>query len=324
MCKIKLLYVIKPAKMHPIVTVTFNPAIDKSTTIPLLIPEKKMYCSAPVYEPGGGGINVARAIKKLGGDAIAVYMAGGHSGKKFNQLLADESVPSLVTEISENTRENLIISETGTNRQYRFVMPGPTIAESEWMDCLDSIENLPAAGFIVASGSLPAGMPADIFSRLAGIARRKNAKLVIDTSGKPLEDAIKAGAYLIKPSTKELAALVKREHMEIQDVIDAAKEVVGLGGCEVMVVSMGGDGAILVTKDVVFNIKPPAVDVKGTVGAGDSMVAGLVLSLARNSSLEEALQYGVASGTAATMNPGTGLCDSSDVEELFGIIRQGR
>jgi len=310
--------------MHPIVTVTFNPAIDKSTTIPLLIPEKKMYCSAPAYEPGGGGINVARAIKKLGGDAIAVYMVGGHSGKKFNQLLADESVPSLVTEIKENTRENLVVSETGTNRQYRFVMPGPTISKSEWMDCLDSIEKLPGAPFIVASGSLPAGMPADIFSRLAEIARRKDAKLVIDTSGKPLEDALKAGAYLIKPSTKELAALVKRQNMEIQDVINAAKEVIGMGGCEVMVVSMGGDGAILVTRDLALKAKPPAVDVKGTVGAGDSMVAGLVLSLARNSSLEEALQYGVACGTAATMNPGTGLCDSNDVERLFKIIKQGR
>ncbi|HTI58834.1 1-phosphofructokinase [Mucilaginibacter sp.] len=306
--------------MQPIITITFNPAIDKSTTIPLLVAEKKMYCSEPVYEPGGGGVNVARVIKKLGGDAIAVYMAGGHSGKKFNQLLAEEAVTSVVTEIKENTRENLVVSETGTNRQYRFVMPGPTIAEAEWMNCLNSIEKLADVPFIVASGSLPAGMPADIFARLAAIAHRKKAKLVVDTSGKPLEDAIKAGAYLIKPSTKELAALIKREHMEIQDVIDAAKEVINMGGCEVMVVSMGGDGAILVTKDVVLKAKPPTVDVKGTVGAGDSMVAGLVLSLARNGTLEKALQYGVACGTAATMNPGTGLCNKDDVERLYKML----
>ena len=307
--------------MPTIITVTFNPAIDKSTSVAVLIPEKKLNCALPVYEPGGGGINVARAIKKLGGEATAVYLAGGYSGKTFSQLLTDELVESIVTETRESTRENLIVLENASNQQFRFGMPGPNISKLEWQDCLKSIENIQDVEYIVASGSLPQGVPTDIFARIAFIARKKNARLIVDTSGEALKEAVAAGVYLIKPNLGELSMLLGKEELNIELVDDAAKEVIEKGNCEVVVVSMGPAGAMLVTKEGALQIMPPAVKRKSTVGAGDSMVAGIVLSLSRNKSLTEAVQYGVASGTAATMNPGTELCRKEDADHLFRLIQ---
>ncbi len=307
--------------MPAIITVTFNPAIDKSTSVPVLIPEKKLKCALPVYEPGGGGINVARAIKKLGGEATAIYLAGGCTGKTFTQLLTDESVDSIVTATKESTRENLIVLDTASNLQYRFGMPGQEISEPEWQQCLQSIEQITDVEYIVASGSLSPGIPTDIFARIALIARKKNARLIVDTSGEALKEAVAAGVYLIKPNLGELSMLLGKEELNIELVDDTAKEVIEKGNCEVVVVSMGSAGAMLVTKELALQIMPPAVKRKSTVGAGDSMVAGIVLSLTRNKSLTEAVQYGVACGTAATMNSGTELCRKEDAEHLYKLIQ---
>ena len=308
--------------MPSIITITFNPAIDKSTSVAALIPEKKLKCTEPVYEPGGGGINVARAIKKLGGEATAVYPAGGYTSKAFTDLLTNESVASIVIETADYTRENLIVSEIASNQQYRFGMPGPHIREHEWKECLMAIENINDVEYIVASGSLPKGVPADIFARIAMIAKKKKAKLIVDTSGEALKHAVNEGVYLIKPNLGELSSLVGKEELNIELVDDVARTVINKGNCEVVVVSMGTAGAMLVTKKMAQQIIPPAVIRKSTVGAGDSMVAGMVLSLSKNKSLLETVQYGVACGTAATMNPGTELCRLEDVEHLYGLIQK--
>ena len=307
--------------MSKIITITFNPAMDKSTTVPALIPEKKLKCTKPVYEPGGGGINVARAIKKLGGTATAIYMAGGYTGKAFTQLLNKEGIDSIVAEIKENTRENLIVYETSTNQQYRFGMPGPSILEHEWQQCLAQIENIKEADFIIVSGALPQGIPLAVYSKIGSIARSINAKLIVDTSGEALMEAVQTGLYLIKPNLAELSSLLGKEGLNIEPVDEAAREVINKGKCEVVVVSMGAAGALLVTKNLAMHIMPPAVKIKSTVGAGDSMLAGIVLSLAQNKSIEEAAQYGVACGTAATMNAGTELCRKEDADHLYKLIQ---
>ncbi len=310
--------------MSKIITITFNPAIDKSTTVPALIPEKKLKCTKPVYEPGGGGINVARAIKKLGGTATAIYMAGGYTGKAFTQLLNKEGIDSIVAEIKENTRENLIVYETSTNQQYRFGMPGPSILEHEWQQCLAQIENIKEADFIIVSGALPQGIPLAVYSKIGSIARSINAKLIVDTSGEALMEAVQTGLYLIKPNLAELSSLLGKEGLNIERVDEAAREVINKGKCEVVVVSMGAAGALLVTKNLAMHIMPPAVKIKSTVGAGDSMLAGIVLSLAQNKSIEEAAQYGVACGTAATMNAGTELCRKEDADHLYKLIQMNK
>jgi 6-phosphofructokinase 2 len=306
--------------MPSIITITFNPAIDKSTTVAVLVPEKKLKCTTPIYQPGGGGINVARAIKKLGGEATAIYLAGGYTGKTFTELLTKESVASVVIETAGSTRENLIVVQTASNQQYRFGMPGPHILEHEWKECLTAIEKINGAEYIVASGSLPNGVPTDIFARIAVIAKRKNARLIVDTSGEALKQAVSEGVYLIKPNLGELSSLAGKEELNIELVDDVARTIIEKGKCEVVVVSMGSAGAMLVTKEMAQQIIPPAVLRKSTVGAGDSMVAGMVLSLSRNKTLFEIVQYGVACGTAATMNPGTELCRKEDAEHLYKLM----
>src|SRR5215218_6537420 len=172
--------------MASIITITFNPCIDKSTTVNSIVPEKKLRCAPPKFEPGGGGLNVARAIKKLGGEALAIYPAGGHTGAFLKTLVAAEGLSVHVVSIKNNTRENLIVIDQSTNQQYRFGMPGPEIYEDEWRKCLTYLEQQTDVEFIVASGSLPPGVPAGIFAEMALLAKQKKARFVVDTFGEAL------------------------------------------------------------------------------------------------------------------------------------------
>ncbi len=308
--------------MSSIVTITFSPCIDKSTTVPSLVPEKKLRCSAPFLEPGGGGINVARAIRKLGGEAIAVFPSGGYTGKHFNQLMTDEGIRSVIIPAHHETRENIIILEESTNNQYRFGMPGTPLSKKEWMQCLDAVEEIKDARFIVASGSLPPGVPPGIYARLSVIARKKNAKLAVDTSGEALMLAVKEGVYLLKPNLGELASLAGKSTILPPDAPALARSVIEQGKCEVIIVSMGAEGALIVTRDLSEIIVPPAVKKKSTVGAGDSMLAGIVLFLSGGRSLLDAARYGVACGTAATLNAGTQLCNKDDADKIYVTITE--
>ncbi len=305
--------------MPSIVTVTFSPSIDKSFTVPEMVPDKKLRSSAPHLDPGGGGINVARAIKILGGKATAVFPSGGYTGKQFNRLLEDEEVPMVIIESTNETRENIVVVDQSKNLQYRFGMPGTELKEAEWKEILRVIEAMDDIEYLVCSGSLPPGVPEDIYAQLAAIAKRKGSKCVVDTSGRPLHLAIEAGVYLIKPNIGELSAFAGKDFLSIDDARAIAMEIVTTGKCEVVVVSMGSAGAMLVTKDVIEIYTSPKVERKSTVGAGDSMVAGIIYSLSRDKKLPDAVQYGVACGTAATMNPGTELCRKEDVDALFEI-----
>ncbi|MGV3658202.1 MAG: 1-phosphofructokinase family hexose kinase [Chitinophagaceae bacterium] len=307
--------------MAKIITVTINPVIDKSTSVAGIVPEKKLRCEAPKFEPGGGGINVARAIKKLGGEALAIYPAGGYTGRFLNDLLRDEGIKTKVVDIKKPTRENLIVVDSINNQQFRFGMPGPELLEQEWKACLQSIEEENDIEYIVASGSLSPGVPVDIYAQIAGIAKAKGARLIVDTSGEALQAAADEGIFLLKPNLAELSSLAGREEINAELVDDVAREVIAKGKCEVVVVSLGAAGAMLVTASDIVQATPPAVKKRSTVGAGDSMVAGIVWSLSKGCELKDALRYGVASGTAATMNSGTELCKLKDVECLYPLIR---
>jgi 6-phosphofructokinase 2 len=306
--------------MSSIVTVTFSPCIDKSTSVPSLIPQKKLKCSVPTLEPGGGGINVARAIIKLGGHATAIFPSGGYTGKFFNHLLEIENIPSVIIETDKETRENVIVLDESTNNQYRFGMPGTELSEKEWKQCLQAVEKINNAGFMVASGSIPPGVPVNVYAQLAKIAKNKKAKFIVDTSGEALIQAAHEGVYLLKPNLGELSFLSGKKELRQSEIATIAKEIITNGNCEVMVVSMGAAGAMLVTKDVVETFTPPHVARKSTVGAGDSMVAGIVFYLSQDKNLSEAVKYGVACGTAATMNPGTELCRRKDAAILYPLV----
>ncbi|MCU0355360.1 MAG: 1-phosphofructokinase family hexose kinase [Cytophagales bacterium] len=302
-----------------IVTLTLNPAIDKSSVIDRLVPEQKLRCAAPKFEAGGGGINVSKAVKRLGEQSLAVFPAGGPIGQLLVELLKHEGVDCQSIATAEWTRENFIVVETTTNAQYRFGMPGPTLTEAEAQACLDAVRAAKPE-WLVASGSLPPGLPDDFYARVARLAKEIGAKLILDTSGEPLRLAANEGVYLLKPNLGELSKMIGVESLAIDDVDEAAQEIIAKGNCEVVVVSLGPNGALLVTKDSYEHIPAPHVHKRSTVGAGDSMVAGMTWSLERGKSLREMVRMGVACGSAATMNPGTELFRLSDVHRLHEWI----
>lgn len=301
-----------------ILTVTLNPALDKSTRVAGIVPEKKLRCEVPHYQPGGGGINVARAIHKLGGEATAMYLAGGHGQLFFQKLLQKENIETLPLPMAGSIRESFAVVDTTTNQQFRFNEPGPEVAEAEWQHCLDELSRMTGLRYVVGSGSLPPGVPADFYDRLGAVAKTLGARFVLDTSGEALRYAAEGnGAYLLKPNLLELSALSGKAELEMEEVDDAAKALIERRAAAVIVVSLGAQGALLVTRECCKHIMAPTVKKKSTVGAGDSMVAGMTLALSRGRSLDEVVSIGVACGAAATMNEGTELCHRADVERLF-------
>jgi 6-phosphofructokinase 2 len=307
--------------MASIITLTLNPCLDLNTSVLHIQPEIKLRCSTPALYPGGGGINVARALKNLGGEATAVFPAGGYNGRMLENLLAAEGVPVKIVHTVFETRQNIIIGDLASKQQYRFNMPGAALEERVTDELLSIIENEPELEFLIVSGSLPPGMSGQIFHRLADIAKKKQAKLVVDTSGEALKQALQAGVYMIKPSIHELRSASEKCTRE-KLVREQAAELVDHGSCQVVVVSMGAAGALLVSKDGSIYKAAPAVRAESTVGAGDSMVAGIVWSLHSGKSLEQAVEYGCLCGAAATMHPGTALCNAEDVRLLTRISDQ--
>lgn len=306
-----------------IVTFTINPAIDKNSSVEHVNPEKKLYCDRPSYEPGGGGINVSRAIKKLGGSSLLLYTSGGYAGQRLNNLLAEENLNKKAINIDNSTRENLIIMEKSTNLQYRFGMPGPEINKNETEKIFDLISELePFPKYFVISGSIPEGVSNNIYAKLASLAKSKGAQVIVDVSGKPLKEVIKEGVFLIKPNMGEFKDLIGKELKEDTEIKEEAKQLIKDRCCQVVVISLGAGGALFVTEKTSKFMRPPTVPIKSKVGAGDSMVAGIVLSLAKGNEIEEAILYGLAAGSSAVMTPGTELCTKEDTERLYKILRE--
>ena len=304
--------------MKRIVTLTMNPTVDLSAGVDQVLAEHKLRCRDPRYEPGGGGINVSRVIRRLGGESLAFYTQGGYFGQMLQDLLNQEGLNAHPVPITMSTRENIIISEENSGRQFRFGMPGPRLAKEEWRNCLDNLTDLrPPPDFIVASGSLPPGVPDDFYAEVARLSRELKAHLILDTSGEPLKLAATEGVFLLKPNMRELGILAGREIENEADLIGVAQDLIGSARCRVVVVSLGAAGAVLVSPSRVDRVRAPTVPIKSKVGAGDSMVAGIVLSLACQRPLKEAVRFGVAAGAAAVMTPGTQLCHREDVERLY-------
>ena len=299
-----------------IVTLTVNPAIDKSTKFSGLVAEQKIRCEEPRFDAGGGGINVSKAIARLGGKSLAVFTAGGASGQLLEELVQKESIDYQVVKTKNWTRESFTAVDILVNSQYRFGMPGAEIYEEESEEILYKIEKIQPE-FLVASGSLPPKIGDDFYEKIAAISRKIGSKLIIDTSGEPLKRAIDEGVYLLKPNISELAKLVGVETLEIDEVDDAAREIISKGGCEIVVVSMGPQGAMLVTEGFCEHIPAPPIQKKSTVGAGDSMVGGMVWALSAGKNLQEMLRWGVACGSAATMNEGTQLFKIEEAKKLY-------
>jgi 6-phosphofructokinase 2 len=307
-----------------IVTLTLSPALDVATRVPRLYPDAKLRCSKPAYAPGGGGINVARAIRKLGGSALALFPAGGSSGRHLVELLDAEGVPNQPLPIAEWTRESLNVMEQVSAQQYRFVMPGASLSGMEQEQLLLALDALPGLDYLVVSGSQPEGLAADFLPRLLLAANRRGARCILDSSGPALRQALEVGrVFLIKPNLHELSALSGEEIREPEQLAACASALVTAGKCQAVLVSLGPQGALLVTGEFCERIPAPPVHKCSTVGAGDSMVAAVTLMLAAGADLHDAACYAVAAGTAAIMTEGSELCRREDVERLYAWLRGG-
>jgi len=301
-----------------IVTLTLNPCIDASAGVDRVVPERKLRCGAPRFEPGGGGINVARAVHRLGGEALAIYPSGGPAGLLLESLLHGEGVSNRPLPIAGWTRENLNVLEESTGHQYRFVLPGPILSLVDASAFYAMVASLtPFPQYLVASGSLPPGLPHDFYSRLAVLAHARNCRFLLDTSGDAGRAALEVGGvYLMKPSLREFRELTGIADGDEDRLVAEALRLVAERRCEVFVLSLGPAGVLCVTAGEVWRVASPAVPVRSSVGAGDALLAGVVVRLQQGRSLVDAVRFGVAAAAAAVMNPGTELCRREDAERL--------
>jgi len=310
--------------MPVIATLTLNPALDASTSTERVRSEHKLRCTAARYHPGGGGVNVARVVCTLGGNAVAVYTAGGPVGDSLQKLLNAAGIPQRVVPIEGQTRVSFTVDERATHNQFRFVFPGPHVSPQEQERFYEAVATLhPRPQFLVASGSLPPGVPADFYARFARLAKEWNAKFFLDTSGDALREVGRAGVYLVKPNLRELSEFVGRELKTREDQIAAGREMIRDGRAEVVVLSLGANGALFITADEAEHFPALEVPIRSTVGAGDSMLGGIVFALARGETLRNAVRYGMASGAAALMAEGTELSSREDTERLYRLVPNG-
>jgi 6-phosphofructokinase 2 len=305
-----------------ILTLTFNPCIDVNVSVDELKPEIKLRCNQPLIQPGGGGINVARAIRKLGGRAMALFPAGGANGQHLKTLLIDENIGFIPIRIQGETRQNIIVKDHASGLQYRFNMPGPELTSQDCQRLLSIVKDQPRLDYLVVSGSLAPGVTPEIFDELVTIACHKSARLIVDTSGPALKRAAFCGAHLLKISIHELSFLMGGKVLSTKAEIEEAASFIVSRGTSTVVISLGADGALWTSDSHHGYVTAPPVKTVSTVGAGDSMVAGIVWSLATGRQFPDAIRYGIACGTSATKHPGTSLCERKDVEHLLEQMKE--
>ena len=303
--------------MTDILTVTMNPALDVSTSTGKVVDTHKLRCMPASFHPGGGGINVARVLHRLGSNCLALCPAGGVHGQRMQHLLAEEQVAGHCIPIAGETRESFSVHESESGREFRFVLPGPELTSAEWQACLAYVADIEVPPrYLVASGSLPPGVPVDFYARLARLARERGSLMVLDTSGPPLAEALAEGVYLVKPSLRELREFTGQPLHTGQQWREAAQAIQKDGRAQIVALSLGEQGALLVTADTALYADSIPVKVASSIGAGDSFVGGLIWALNRNLALESAFRYGMAAGAAALLTSGTSLCQAADVERL--------
>lgn len=307
--------------MTPIVTVTLNPALDVSTTTETVRPGRKLRCEAPRTDPGGGGINVSRVIRRLDGESLALVAIAGPTGERLKQALEAERIAARYLDAPGETRESLSVIGRDTGEQYRFVMPGARWAESEGERALEAVAAAcPPGAFVVLSGSLPPGLPHDLPARLAGRLAARGARVILDTSGETLAAARRPAhpVHILRMDEVEAEALAGRALPQRADTAGFAQSLVEGGAADIVIIARGADGSVLATASERFFCRAAKVPVVSKTGAGDSFVAAFTLALAREANLSEALSAAVAAASAAVMTEATELCRAVDALRLIG------
>ncbi|MGO4907599.1 1-phosphofructokinase family hexose kinase [Pseudorhodobacter sp. W20_MBD10_FR17] len=305
----------------PIMTATLNPALDISTGVDAVRPEIKLRCAPPRYDPGGGGINISRAIATLGGHTTAFVALGGAIGEQLAELLAAQGIVLSRLQSPGETRLSFSVTDQASSEQYRFVLPGPIWSQTQVSTALQAIVSAaPKTGYIVYSGSQPPGFPDDFIAQLSA-ALPQTARLVADTSGGPLMAVAHTGHAkldVLRMDGEEADAVAKTALTHRQDSADFAQTLARRGVAKRVVIARGAEGSVMATPTERWFCAAAKVPVVSKIGAGDSFVAGFVLALAQGKTDAEALVHGVAAASAAVMTPATALCRAEDVVALLG------
>jgi len=303
-----------------VATLTMNPAIDGACEAETVFPTHKIRTHDERYDPGGGGINVARVLARLGEAVEVIYLAGGATGALLDELLDQHGLERFRVPIRDHTRQSLAVYERSSGKEFRFVPDGPLVTPGEWQAAFDHVAGLDH-GWLVASGSLPRGVPVDFYARLAAAVAGRDMRVVVDTSGPALAAALEQGGlYLVKPSQGEFEALIGRTLPDAQAVGEAALELVHAGKAAHVAVSMGHEGAVLAHAGGVIVRPALKVAVKSATGAGDSFVGGMVHGFLRGEDAGQAFRWGMAAGTAAVLSPGTDLCHPDAVRQMWTAL----
>lgn len=304
----------------PILTVTLNPALDYSTSAETVVPELKLRCEAPEIDPGGGGINVSRAIRIMEGDSTALVALAGGTGQQMEDLLVEQGLSLYVMHGPGVTRQSLAVIDRSDGRQFRFVMPGPVWNDADVQTALDDIAlTAQPGGWVVLSGSNPPGVPDDFGLRLSARLAGKDVRLLVDTSG-PALHAMAAGAAgleILRMDGEEAEDLAGHSLPERADSAAHAAQLVARGVARAVIVARGREGNLIATQDGVWHAEAAKVPIISKVGAGDSFVAGFTLASARGEPVENALGLAAAAASAAVMTPATDLCRPEDVRRLY-------
>lgn len=307
-----------------IVTFTMNPAIDIFGATPTLFDDSKSRCEKALQQPGGGGINVARNICRMGGNAHVVYPAGGPNGELLAILLNDEGTPQTVIPIADHTRQNMAITELSSGKFYHFVFPGPRLTAAEQEACFNAIFAFnPPPRFVVLSGSLPHDVPLDFYGRITKKANQQGSRVILDTSGPALQNSLYQGAWLAKLNRKEFASLGFPEDDDVSSLARNMNTLLEKNAVEHLIVTLSRGGAVLVSngQSPVF-FKAPQVPIISHVGAGDGFVSALTYQLAQGADLTTATRYGVAAATVVIQTEGNQLTDFNKLTETVELIEE--
>jgi 6-phosphofructokinase 2 len=306
--------------MTDIVTLTLNPTIDAAYAVDKVLHTHKIRADSEHYDPGGGGINVARVFVRLGGNARCCYLSGGATGHALDGLLDLHQLVRDRIAIRGETRICTTVFERESGKEYRFIPSGPAVAPGEWQECLDRLAEA-TCSFLVASGSLPPGVPEDFYGRVAAICARRGIKFVLDSSGAGLRGGLAGGSiFLVKPSLDELRQLGGESLESPEAIAAAAMAIVERGQAEFVAVTMGHEGALLARREGTLCLPSLDIEAKSAVGAGDSFLSAMVFALSSGCDPVEAFRYGIAAGAAALLNPGTNLSQPADIARFYPMI----
>lgn len=305
---------------YDIVTITLSPCLDKSTTVEKFVPEKKLKCSYPIFEAGGGGINVSRALRNFKTDSFCIYISGGYTGKVLNNLVYHEKLNASPVTSDLYTRENFIVFENQTHLQFRFGMPVNPIAVKEWKGVIARLKKVKPK-YLVLSGSIWPHVDDEFYVELNKYIKKHQVNFVVDTAGHALKTILRTGAFLIKPNQNEFSQLFGSKILSAKQIVAKAKQMIKDGTVQNILVSLGGAGAVLVSKKGVWQFTPPKLKVKSTVGAGDTMVAGIVYKLNNGIAINEAVKFGIACGSATTVNSGMQLASLDQSKAMLKKVK---